>query len=171
MLTRSDLTRGPNLKAPRKLHKLRDFNPIDVAEAWGLCYHLGCVIHYVSRSTLKGESLEDLKIAEWYLKRKMEIGYSDFLRKQEDGIVLPEAIAKDWNLSSHLESFLISLYLAQRRENGASTHILKALNFLQLAILHFNDSQNFKASGTKIKKKRGRKGQLSSCLSVNGLTI
>lgn len=36
-----------------------------------LDYHLGNVIKYISRASHKGSELEDLKKAEWYLKRKI----------------------------------------------------------------------------------------------------
>ena len=45
---------------------------IEAIEAWGLGYHLGCVIKYVSRAGLKGSPLEDLRKAEWYLQRAIE---------------------------------------------------------------------------------------------------
>lgn len=34
-------------------------------------YHLGNVIKYVTRSPHKGEELQDLKKASWYLQRKI----------------------------------------------------------------------------------------------------
>lgn len=42
---------------------------IDFIEAKGLSYHLGNVIKYVSRAGKKGDSLEDLRKAHWYLER------------------------------------------------------------------------------------------------------
>jgi hypothetical protein len=42
---------------------------IDVIEAWDLPYHLGNVVKYVSRAKRKGNELEDLKKAQWYLQR------------------------------------------------------------------------------------------------------
>lgn len=53
-----------------------DFGPhetIDVIEAWGLPYHLGNVVKYVSRAERKGKKLEDLKKAAWYLNRYIEM--------------------------------------------------------------------------------------------------
>jgi DNA-binding transcriptional MerR regulator len=47
---------------------------IDVIEAWGLGYHLGNVVKYVSRAGKKdpGRTLEDLHKARWYLDRAIE---------------------------------------------------------------------------------------------------
>lgn len=46
--------------------------PIDVIEAWGLGYHLGCVVKYIARAGHKGSELEDLQKAAWYLHRKVK---------------------------------------------------------------------------------------------------
>ncbi len=43
--------------------------PIDAIEAWGLPYHLGNVVKYVSRAAHKGAELKDLRKARWYLDR------------------------------------------------------------------------------------------------------
>lgn len=47
------------------------FEVIDVIEDWGLGYHLGNVIKYVARAPHKGEELQDLEKAVWYLQRKI----------------------------------------------------------------------------------------------------
>lgn len=43
--------------------------PIDVIEAWGLGFHLGNVVKYIARAKHKGNELQDLKKARWYLDR------------------------------------------------------------------------------------------------------
>lgn len=45
---------------------------IDFIEAKGLGYHLGNCIKYISRADYKGDRLEDLKKARWYLQREIE---------------------------------------------------------------------------------------------------
>ena len=45
--------------------------PIDVIESWDLNYHLGNVIKYISRAGRKGDYLEDLEKARWYLDREL----------------------------------------------------------------------------------------------------
>jgi hypothetical protein len=44
---------------------------IDAIEAWSLGFHLGNVVKYVARSEHKGNQLDDLKKAQWYLNRKI----------------------------------------------------------------------------------------------------
>ena len=45
---------------------------IDAIEAWGLGFHLGNVVKYVSRADHKGNALDDLLKARWYLDREIE---------------------------------------------------------------------------------------------------
>lgn len=45
---------------------------IKVIEAWGLGFHLGNAIKYISRAGKKGDYVEDLKKAEFYLRREIE---------------------------------------------------------------------------------------------------
>jgi hypothetical protein len=46
---------------------------IDAIEDWGLDkdFHLGNTIKYVARAKHKGNELQDLKKAQWYLSRKI----------------------------------------------------------------------------------------------------
>jgi hypothetical protein len=45
---------------------------IDAIEDWKLGFHLGNVVKYVARAQHKGNELEDLKKAAWYLSRYLE---------------------------------------------------------------------------------------------------
>lgn len=45
---------------------------INVIEAWGLGFHLGNAVKYIARAGRKGDRLEDLKKAAWYLQREIE---------------------------------------------------------------------------------------------------
>lgn len=52
-----------------------DNNPyeaIKVIEAWGLGFCLGNAIKYISRAGKKGNRIEDLKKAAWYINREIE---------------------------------------------------------------------------------------------------
>ena len=51
------------------------FEVIDVIEDWGVDFHIGNVIKYVSRAGRKTDDTEiqDLKKALWYLQRKIEL--------------------------------------------------------------------------------------------------
>jgi hypothetical protein len=45
---------------------------IDFIEAKKLGYNLGNVVKYITRSDLKGDRLENLKKAQWYLNREIK---------------------------------------------------------------------------------------------------
>ena len=47
------------------------YEAIKVVEAWNLNFHLGNVVKYISRAGKKGDVLEDLKKARWYLDREI----------------------------------------------------------------------------------------------------
>lgn len=48
------------------------YETINVIEAWGLGFHLGNCVKYISRAGKKGDRLTDLKKARWYLDREIE---------------------------------------------------------------------------------------------------
>lgn len=45
---------------------------IDVIESWGLGFHLGNAVKYISRAGRKGDKSTDLRKAQWYLARELE---------------------------------------------------------------------------------------------------
>ena len=45
--------------------------PIDVIEGWGLGFHIGNAVKYLARAGKKGDALEDLRKARWYLDREI----------------------------------------------------------------------------------------------------
>lgn len=47
------------------------YEAIKVIEAWSLGFCLGNTIKYISRAGKKGDHLEDLKKARWYLDREI----------------------------------------------------------------------------------------------------
>jgi hypothetical protein len=51
------------------------FETIKVIEAWSLNFNIGSCVKYLSRAGKKGDRLEDLRKAAWYLNR--EIAYSE----------------------------------------------------------------------------------------------
>jgi hypothetical protein len=53
-------------------YNVGNIETIDYIEAKQLGYHLGNVVKYVSRAGHKGERLEDLKKARWYLNREID---------------------------------------------------------------------------------------------------
>ena len=54
-------------------YKVGGIETIDFIEAKGLTYHLGNVVKYVTRSDHKGDKLQDLEKARWYLDREIGI--------------------------------------------------------------------------------------------------
>lgn len=47
------------------------YETIKVIEAWGLGFCLGNTVKYISRAGRKGDAIEDLKKARWYLDREI----------------------------------------------------------------------------------------------------
>ena len=47
------------------------YETINVIEAWGLNYHLGNAVKYISRAGKKGDKAQDLRKAVWYLEREI----------------------------------------------------------------------------------------------------
>ncbi len=45
---------------------------IDAIEVWALGFHLGNAVKYIARAEHKGNKLEDLKKAQWYLAREIQ---------------------------------------------------------------------------------------------------
>lgn len=50
------------------------YEPINVIEAWELGFNLGNTVKYIARAGKKGDRIEDLKKAAWYLQREIERG-------------------------------------------------------------------------------------------------
>jgi hypothetical protein len=48
------------------------YEAIKVIEAWDLGFNLGNVVKYLSRAGKKGDTLEDLRKAAWYLNREIQ---------------------------------------------------------------------------------------------------
>lgn len=47
------------------------YEAIKVIEAWGLGFCLGNTVKYISRAGRKGDAIEDLEKARWYLDREI----------------------------------------------------------------------------------------------------
>lgn len=45
------------------------YEAIKIIEAWSMGFHLGNCVKYIIRAGNKGDALEDLKKARWYLDR------------------------------------------------------------------------------------------------------
>jgi hypothetical protein len=53
-------------------YKVGGIETIDFIEAKSLSYNLGNVVKYITRADHKGNTLEDLKKAQWYLNREVQ---------------------------------------------------------------------------------------------------
>ena len=53
-------------------YKVGGIETIDFIEAKSLSYNLGNVVKYLTRADYKGNKLEDLKKAQWYLNREVQ---------------------------------------------------------------------------------------------------
>lgn len=54
-------------------YKGNTLESIDVIEDFGLGFHLGNAVKYILRAGKKGDKVEDLKKAIWYLQRECEM--------------------------------------------------------------------------------------------------
>ena len=45
------------------------YETIKVIEAWGLGFHLGNAVKYISRAGKKGDARKDIEKARWYINR------------------------------------------------------------------------------------------------------
>lgn len=48
------------------------YETIKVIEAWDLNFHVGNAVKYLSRIGKKGDPIEDLEKARWYIDRELE---------------------------------------------------------------------------------------------------
>jgi hypothetical protein len=55
-------------------YKSGGIDTIDFIESKGLNYRLGNVVKYITRADHKGNRMEDLKKALWYLQREIDKG-------------------------------------------------------------------------------------------------
>lgn len=62
---------GDNINHP-KHYTYGKIECIDVIEDWRLDYNLGNVVKYVARAQHKGNLIEDLKKARWYIERALQ---------------------------------------------------------------------------------------------------
>jgi hypothetical protein len=65
------LVKGDAVNHPAH-YKTGGIETIDFIEAKSLSYNLGNVVKYITRADHKGNKLEDLKKAQWYLNREVQ---------------------------------------------------------------------------------------------------
>ncbi len=67
-----DLNSGDALVEHPPHYNQGKYETIDVIEDWGLDFHCGNAIKYISRHKYKGSPKRDIEKAIWYLQRYME---------------------------------------------------------------------------------------------------
>ena len=55
-----------------KHYNFGNYEVIDVIEDWKLDFHLGNAVKYIARAGHKGDIIEDLKKADWYIRREID---------------------------------------------------------------------------------------------------
>jgi len=63
----------------------RQHEPLDVVEDWCLDFHLGNVVKYIARAGRKGDIVQDLEKAMFYLTRKINIEKESEKRGNKNG--------------------------------------------------------------------------------------
>lgn len=61
------------IEKPSHYNEGRKYETIDVIEDWNLGYHLSNALKYLSRYNRKGDGIQDLKKAVWYIQRKIKL--------------------------------------------------------------------------------------------------
>ena len=62
-------------------HYIQGIEPIEVIESWYLNFSLGNAIKYILRSPYKGNQIEDLEKARWYIERERNRVKNEMVRK------------------------------------------------------------------------------------------
>lgn len=99
---------------PKHYCEGRKYEPIDIIEDWGLGMHAGNAVKYISRAGRKGDAIEDLEKARWYVDRYIQKNDKFFIKLwqrtrrffMDDLNPEPCIVAKDWNLDENLKEAL-----------------------------------------------------------------
>lgn len=78
----SDEPRGDNVNHPAH-YQAGGMEAIDVIEAFGLGFNLGNAVKYLLRAGRKGDAVEDLRKAGWYIEREIKTVLKQGLRSKE----------------------------------------------------------------------------------------
>lgn len=88
-----------------KHYDFGDVQPVDIAEY--LSFNLGNVVKYVSRAGRKGEALEDLEKARWYLDREIGRLGGNPPRAESADLPVPRLIENYEGLESILDGAVV----------------------------------------------------------------
>ncbi len=84
---------------------------IDVIEDWRLGFHLGNALKYIARAPYKGNEVQDLNKALWYVRRYLKAPPVHSLRPYQVAYRFTEMmIIKDWILNEKYAQLVSNLY-------------------------------------------------------------
>lgn len=113
------------------------YEAIKIIDAWSLSFSLGNAIKYLLRSEYKGERLEDLKKAAWYLDHEINNeaapSYARRAQCKEGGEYEPLKVVEAWKLNFFVGSTVHSM-LNALGHSGRTAGLKEALKFLNLEI-------------------------------------
>jgi|TARA_R110000751_G_scaffold58751_1_gene123787 hypothetical protein len=72
------------VKNPSHYTEGREYEPVKVIEDWGLDYHLGNALKYISRAGRKSSFVSDLSKAIFYIERRLLIEEERRLSNEEE---------------------------------------------------------------------------------------
>ena len=78
----------------------RKYEPIEVIDDWELGFNLGNALKYISRAGRKGDGVEDLKKAAFYIDREIGRNESPFTSSYEEVIEALASEASEWDFLS-----------------------------------------------------------------------
>lgn len=110
------------------------YETIDFIESWGLGFHLGNAVKYISRAGKKdsGKMIEDLEKAKWYLTRAYEKEVIEYLITVQNAKPIPIYLyCADKQLSERL-SAAMSIICVLRTPEAAAIILEKEIEALKL---------------------------------------
>ena len=136
---------------PKHYCEGRKYEPIDVIEDWGLGMHGGNAVKYISRAGRKGDAIEDLEKARWYVDRYVQKNDKFFIKLWQkirrwfvntkiDITPDPHVVAKDWGLNGTLKSALSHIALGN----------LDAMKFVSVLLTREIDRRKEEAKNGRI---------------------
>lgn len=94
-----------NITRPSHYCEGRSFEPIEVINDWKLDFDLGNVIKYISRAGRKGNKIEDLKKALFYLHHAIIKESKEVTEDMALGIKTSNKIKEELKRSGHYNSY------------------------------------------------------------------
>jgi len=114
---------------------------INVMESYGLGLHLGNAMKYLLRAGRKGDKVEDLRKADWYLARwQFQLGT---VADEPDSIIAfalgrkwrtPNQIVEAFSLSGHHRDAVLSVLSSAIHAESAETYVSTARELIAYAI-------------------------------------